>query len=1020
MKTNKHFLSDISLQLHTFFYILLGAALLLRLILAAGSTGFETDIYCFGSWALRVYEGGFSNFYSPEVFTDYPPGYMYILYPIGALLSLFKLDILSPAGLVILKLPAIIADLLAGFIIFQVGSQYTTRQTSLLLSGLYLFNPAVLLNSVIWGQIDSILTLFIVLLCLFSMKGHTVKACFIFVFGMLLKPQMLVFAPILLYGLYEHEIIHFTSWKRFFLRVSGGFCSLLTLFLAMVPFGIEKVISQFLSTLGSYPYASVNAYNLWAFLGLNWVSQDETLAGISYKTIGFLVLVLLTIFSAVIFEVLRQKNKPERYVLTAAFLMLTTFIFSVRMHERYLYPAMFLLLLTALFNQNRSMLKSYLLISLSHFLNVWHVLYHYNPETYSEIMQTIEVFSGIALATAGYFYVCLFQNMAAPKSESPTPLFEDVLSDFHALYAPRKPVNSRKNSTITKIDWAVMAVITIVYAVVAFHNLGYSKAPLTEHQWKQNDTITMTFDKQNPPVDLGYYLKYEEGFSFTLSASADGVIWSEPEVIRIQNVFSWGGFSLPSDTSFLKLTNTDADSSLGELIFLNEKGEPVTPLNASDYILLFDEANTLPETFDFRSGSYFDEIYYTRTIYEFMEGLPSYENTHPPLGKIFILLGTVIFGMNPFGFRFMGTLFGVLMLPFLYLLAKNLIGNRFVSAMTTVCFAFDFMHFTQTRITTIDVYIVFFIIMMYFFMERYLRLSFYDSPLEKTLIPLGACGIAFGFGIACKWTGFYAGAGLAVLFFVSLYNRYREYKYACIAPLKSTNGISHEYIQLHFWSNTWRTIGFCIIFFIVVPAVIYVLSYIPFRDYAESNLLERMWNNQFTMYNYHSTLDATHPYSSTWYEWPTMVRPVFYYSNALGNDIYQGISAFGNPFVWYAAIPAALFTLYQAFVKHKPAAGFLSIGFLAMLLPWTLVARCTFLYHYFPCVPFLVLMIGYTALYLKKKMKPRYFYLLCAAYTLAVIVIFMMFYPVISGMPVSGSYVDTFLRWMDSWVLILN
>ena len=72
---------------------------------------------------------------------------------------------------------------------------------------------------------------------------------------------------------------------------------------------------------------------------------------------------------------------------------------------------------------------------------------------------------------------------------------------------------------------------------------------------------------------------------------------------------------------------------------------------------------------------YFDEIYHARTAYEFLHGLPTYENTHPPLGKILISVGIAIFGMNPFGWRIMGTLFGIAMLPFLYLLWKKMTGN---------------------------------------------------------------------------------------------------------------------------------------------------------------------------------------------------------------------------------------------------------------------------------------------------------------------------------------------------------
>ena len=130
---------------------LLFFAFLLRIILAAVCKGFESDIACFGSWALRAYEGGFGSFYSPDVFTDYPPGYIYILYPIGALLHHFKLNMLSPMGLILLKIPSILSDLGAAYLIYHFASHRFSKSTALLLSAIYAFNPAVLINSVVWG-----------------------------------------------------------------------------------------------------------------------------------------------------------------------------------------------------------------------------------------------------------------------------------------------------------------------------------------------------------------------------------------------------------------------------------------------------------------------------------------------------------------------------------------------------------------------------------------------------------------------------------------------------------------------------------------------------------------------------------------------------------------------------------------------------------------------------------------------------------------------------------------------------
>lgn len=1021
MKTKNIKHTSNKLKLNNVLWAMIALAFLVRLILAATAKGFESDVACFSGWASRVFNNGFSGFYTADSFTDYPPGYIYVLYFIGAIFQNFQIDAFSGIGLILLKMPSILCDIAAGYLIYRIGTRYVDEASACLMSGLYLFNPAVLLNSVVWGQVDSILALFVLLLCLKISDKQIVPACFIFAAGLLFKPQMLIFAPLLLYGIYEFEFLNFCGWQRFAKDALGGVASLLFLLLGMMPFGLDRVLPQYTDTLASYPYVSVNAYNFWAMLGLNWASQESLFLGITYAAWGTIAIMVLTLISAVIFEVLRRKGCAERYVLTGAFLITTTFMFSVRMHERYLYPSMLLLVFTALLSKKRAFVWTYLVISATHFVNVWHVLYKYDPGTYYETVGTVKALSMVVFASAVFFYVVLIAHLKGRcKSHSVLCDLSKAAPMLASVTNPLAPTATREKLPFNKTDFSFIAVITLVYGIVAFLNLGYMDNPETEYAFASGQQISLEFASDATPATLNYFLRTETDLSYQVQYSADGVNWDGPYSYSMTNVFSWGQLSLQAGQTHFIFTNTSEDGTIGEFIFTDSEGNPVMPLNAADYPELFDETDSLPATFDYRSSAYFDEIYYHRTANEFIEGLPAYENTHPPLGKTFMMIGALIFGTNPFGFRFMGALFGVLMLPFLYMLARNLLDNRILGAAASLCFAFDFMHFTQSRVSTVDVFIVFFIIVMYYFMEQYLRMSFYDTDLKKTFLPLGACGIAFGLGISSKWTGFYAGAGLAVLFFASLYKRYREYLYACKNPNGFTQGIRHQHIKKSFMPNMLKTIGFCMIFFVIVPFVLYTLSYIPFKDYTNDGLLARMWNNQNTMFSYHSQLTATHPYSSAWYEWPTMVRPVFYYSKILGNDMYQGISAFGNPAVWFTAIPAAICTFCLAIFKRKRIAGFLSVSMLAQFLPWLLVTRCTFLYHYFPSVPFLVLMIFYVASELKKLLPAKVFYTLIALYCIVVVGLFIMFYPVLSGMPVSGSYVTDYLRWNKDWVLVYN
>lgn len=170
------------------------------------------------------------------------------------------------------------------------------------------------------------------------------------------------------------------------------------------------------------------------------------------------------------------------------------------------------------------------------------------------------------------------------------------------------------------------------------------------------------------------------------------------------------------------------------------------------------------------------------------------------------------------------------------------------------------------------------------------------------------------------------------------------------------------------------------------------------------------------MYNYHADLVSEHPFSSHWYQWPFMTRPIWYYSHKVTDVISEGISSFGNPLVWWAGIPAFLYMVYLSVRNSDKKAMFLGLGYLAQYLPWFFVTRTTYIYHYFPSVPFVVLMVTYALYKFAGNNKKRRY--LVFGYTALVIIAFIMFYPVLSGYPVDRNYVITWLKWFESWVLI--
>ena len=65
---------------------LIVVGVLIRLLVLR-SPGFPSDVATFQAWAERLASIGPGRFYEPGYFSDYPPGYLYVLWLFGALLD---------------------------------------------------------------------------------------------------------------------------------------------------------------------------------------------------------------------------------------------------------------------------------------------------------------------------------------------------------------------------------------------------------------------------------------------------------------------------------------------------------------------------------------------------------------------------------------------------------------------------------------------------------------------------------------------------------------------------------------------------------------------------------------------------------------------------------------------------------------------------------------------------------------------------------------------------------------------
>ena len=85
---------------------------------------------------------------------------------------------------------------------------------------------------------------------------------------------------------------------------------------------------------------------------------------------------------------------------------------------------------------------------------------------------------------------------------------------------------------------------------------------------------------------------------------------------------------------------------------------------------------------------------------------------------------------------------------------------------------------------------------------------------------------------------------------------------------------------------------------------------------------------------------------------------------------------------------------------------------LCTFVPYIFIGRSMFMYHYFPTLPFLMLAIVAFIKWITEKIKSDSFYIF---YMALVIIIFFVFYPVVSGMLTTTDYIDA-LKWLSSWI----
>ncbi|HEV8574339.1 MAG TPA: phospholipid carrier-dependent glycosyltransferase [Dehalococcoidia bacterium] len=425
---------------------------------------------------------------------------------------------------------------------------------------------------------------------------------------------------------------------------------------------------------------------------------------------------------------------------------------------------------------------------------------------------------------------------------------------------------------------------------------------------------------------------------------------------------------------------------------------------------------------------------------------------------------------NSYAWRFFGALAGVGAVLFMYLLARKLFDSEIAGLAGAFLLTCEGVAFAQSRIATPDTYVLFFVLGTLYFLvsERFLLSGVFFGAAVACKWIAALAGIPIVLFIAwllitrlrqarsdgpMKWFEITLPAGLAVLYtgiILFLYKYVGTHPDTTFSPTQGITEIGAAMLIVigvvstaaslaglysEYSANRSLTLSprgkLCLeialvfgVFFVVVPGFLYFMTYWPMLLNPPSE--QAMGDTGFLglgqvirlnrlAFDFHSALDAPHPYASTWDEWPLMARPVYFYAGSNNDKIYS----LGNPVIFWFGLPALAFALWQslAYVRaHVDTRGILSVAgrlppkqaallfvvvsYLAVWLPMAATSRVLFIYHYLPALIFLILALAYAVDWLWRRPEEwgRY---TAIGFLVIVALTFAFLYPHLAAVPVA-------------------
>jgi dolichyl-phosphate-mannose--protein O-mannosyl transferase len=371
---------------------------------------------------------------------------------------------------------------------------------------------------------------------------------------------------------------------------------------------------------------------------------------------------------------------------------------------------------------------------------------------------------------------------------------------------------------------------------------------------------------------------------------------------------------------------------------------------------------------------------------------------HPPVGKYVIGLGELLFGFDPFGWRFMTAVLGTLSVLMLCRIGRRLFRSTFLGCLAGGLMAVDGLHFVMSRTSLLDGVLMFFVLAAFGCLvvdrdrarERLAAALPADAdgrarpdPSVGDRLRLGwrpwrwAAGLMFGLAIGTKWNGLYIMVAFCLM--TLLWD----------AGSRKVAGARHPYLAVLKYDT-----GLAFLATVPVAVAVYLASWTGwilspadgkggyYRNWAATDgkggdwswlfpdWWRSLWHYEHEVYEFHTHLTSPHTYQSNPWSWLVLGRPVsyFYESPSPGSDgcpvdagekCAREVLALGTPLLWWAGCFALLYVLWRWAFRRDWRAGAIACGIVAGYLPWFLYQeRTIFLFYAVVFLPFLCLAVA--------------------------------------------------------------